>query len=113
MQLISRLNKGFRFLLCVIDMFSKYASVVPLKDKKGVTITNGFQKMFKESKRKASKIWVDKGSEFYNSSFEKWLKTNDIEMYSIDNERKSVVVERFIRTLKTKIYKYMTSISKK
>ena len=112
MQLISRLNKGFRFLLCVIDMFSKYASVVPLKDKKGVTITNGFQKMFKESKRKASKIWVDKGSEFYNSSFEKWLKTNDIEMYSIDNERKFVVVERFIRTLKTKIYKYMTSISK-
>ena len=56
MQLISRLNKGFRFLLCVIDMFSKYASVVPLKDKKGATISNGFQKMFKESKRKASKI---------------------------------------------------------
>ena len=112
MQLISRLNKGFRFLLCVIDMFSKYASVVPLKDKKDATISNGFQKMFKESKRKASKIWADKGSEFYNSSFEKWLKTNDIEMYSIDNERKSVVVERFIRTLKTKIYKYMTSISK-
>ena len=112
MQLISRFNKGFRFLLCVIDIFSKYAWVLPLKDKKGVTITNGFQKMLKESKRKANKIWVDKGSEFYNSSFEKWLKDNDIEMYSVDNERKSVVAERFIRTLKTKIYKYMTSISK-
>ena len=98
--------------MCVIDIFSKYAWVLPLKDKKGVTITNGFQKMLKESKRKANKIWVDKGSEFYNSSFEKWLKDNDIEMYSVDNERKSVVAERFIRTLKTKIYKYMTSISK-
>ena len=64
------------------------------------------------SERKPNKIWVDKGSEFYNSSFKKWLKDNDIEMYSIHNERKSVVAERFIRTLKNKIYKYMTSISK-
>ena len=66
----------------------------------------------KESDRKPNKIWVDKGSEFYNNSFKKWLKDNDIEMYSIHNEGKSVVAERFIRTLKTKIYKYMTSISK-
>ena len=62
--------------------------------------------------RKPNKIWVDKWSEFYNSSFEKRSKDNDIEMYSIHNEEKSVVTERFIRTLKTKIYKYMTSISK-
>ena len=66
----------------------------------------------KESDRKPNKIWVDKGSEFYNNSFKKWLKDNDIEMYSIHNEGKSVVAERFIRTLKTKIYKYMTLISK-
>ena len=66
----------------------------------------------KESNRKPNKIWVDKGSEFYNNSFEKWLKDNDIEMYSIHNEEKLVVAERFIRILKTKIYKYMTSISK-
>ena len=65
-----------------------------------------------KSGHKPSKIWVDKGSEFYNSSFKKWLKDNDIEMYSIHNEGKSVVAERFIRTLKNKIYKYMTSISK-
>ena len=65
-----------------------------------------------KSGHKPSKIWVDKGSEFYNSSFKKWLKDNDIEMYSIHNEGKSVVAERFIRTLKTKIYKYMTSVSK-
>ena len=112
MQLISKFNKGIRFLLCFIDIFSKYAWVIPLKDKKGITITNAFQKILKESNRKPNKIWVDKGSEFYNNSFKKWLKDNDIEMYSIHNEGKSVVAERFIRTLKNKIYKYMTSISK-
>ena len=98
--------------MCVIDSFSKYAWVVPLKDKKGVSIVNAFQKILKESDRKPNKIWVDKGSEFYNSSFKKWLKDNDIEMYLIHNEGKSVVAERFIRALKTKIYKCMTSISK-
>ena len=112
MQLISRFNKGFRFLLCVIDIFSKYAWVVPLKDKKGISIVNAFQKILKKSDRKPNKIWVDKRSEFYNNSFKKWLKDNDIEMYSIHNERKSVVAERFIRKLKTKIYKYMNSVSK-
>ena len=112
MQLISKFNKGFRFLLCVIDIFSKYAWVVPLKDKKGISIVNAFQKILKESDRKPNKIWVDKGSKFYNNSFKKWLKDNNIEMYSAHNEGKSVVAERFIKTLKTKIYKYMTSISK-
>ena len=69
MQLISKFNKGFRFLLCVIDIFSKYAWVVPLKDKKGITIVDAFQKILKESNRRANKIWVDKGGEFYNNSF--------------------------------------------
>ena len=69
MHLISMFNKGFRFLLCVIDIFSKYAWVVPLKDKKGISIVNAFQKILKESDRKPNKIWVDKGSEFYNNSF--------------------------------------------
>ena len=64
MQLISKFNKGFRFLLCVIYIFSKYAWVAPLKDKKGVIITNAFQKILKESNRKPKKIWVDKGREF-------------------------------------------------
>ena len=110
MQLISKLIKGFRFLLCVVDIFSKYAWVVSLKDKKGVSIVNTFEKISDKSRRKPNKIQVDKGSEFYNNSFKKWLKDNDIEMYSIHNKGKSVVAERFIRTLKTKIYKYMTSI---
>ena len=113
MQLISKFNKRFRLLLCVIGIFSKYAWVVPLKDKKGVTITNAFQKILKESNRhKPNKIWVDKGSEFYNNSFKKWLKDNNIDMYSTHNEEKSVLAERFVKTLKTKINKYMTSISK-
>ena len=112
MQLISKVNKGFRFLFCVIDIFSKYAWVVPLKIKKGISIVNAFQNILDKSERKPNKIWIDKGSEFYNNSFKKWLKYNDIEMYSIHNEGKSVVAERFIRTLKNKIYKYMTAISK-
>ena len=112
MQLLSKYNKGIRFLLCVIDIFSKYAWVVPLKDKKGISIVKAFQSILKQSNRKPNKIWVDKGSEFYNAYFKKWLQDNDIVMYSTQNEGKSVVAERFIRTLKSKIYKYMTSISK-
>ena len=71
MQLTSKFNKAFRFLLCVIDIFSKYAWVVPLKDKKGITITNAFQKMLKESNRKPNKIWVDRESEFCKNYVER------------------------------------------
>ena len=124
MQLLSRYNKGIRFSLCVIDIFSKYAWVVPLKDKKGISIVKAFQIILKQSINrqrdkdtsakhlKPTKIWVDKGSGFYNAYFKKWLRDNDIVMYSTHNEGKSVVAERFIRTLKSKIYKYMTSVSK-
>ena len=111
MQLLIRYNKGTRFLLGVFDIFSKYAWVVPLKDKKGISIVKAFQIILKQSNRKPNKIWVDKGSEFYNAYLKKWLRDNVV-MYSTHNEGKSVVPERFIRTLKGKIYKYMTSISK-
>ena len=110
MQLISKFNKGFRFLLCVIDIFSKYVSVVSLKDKKGVSIVNVFQKILKESDRKPNKIWVDERSEFYNNYFKKCLSNNGVEMYSTNNEGKSVIAERLIRTLKSKIHKCMTAI---
>ena len=66
MQLLSKYNKGIRFLLCVIDIFSKYAWVVPLKDKKGISIVKAFESILKQSNRKPNKIWVDQGSEFYN-----------------------------------------------
>ena len=71
MQLLRKYNKGIRFLLCVIDIFSKYASVDPLKHKKGVSIVKAFQSILKQSNRKPKKIWVDKGSEFYNAYFKK------------------------------------------
>ena len=100
MQLISKYNKEIRYLLCAIDLFRKYAFVVPLKDKKGTTIVNAFQSILGSTKRKPNKIWVDQGSEFYNTHLKKWLKDNNIEMYSTHNEGTSVVAERFIRTLK-------------
>ena len=111
-QLISKFNIQICFLLCVIDIFSKHAWVIPLKNKKGATITNAFQRILNDSKRKPNKIWIDKGSEFFNRSMKSWLQDNDIEIYSTHNEGKSVVAERFTRTLKTKSYKHMTSISK-
>ena len=104
MQLISKFNKRFKFLLCVIDIYSKYAWVVPLKDKKCVSIVNAFRKILKKSNRKPNKIWVDKGGEFYNRSIKSWFEKIDIEMYSAHNEGKSVVAERFIRTIKNKIF---------
>ena len=113
MKSLSKFHRGIKYLLCVINLFSKYAFVVPLKDKKDASIINAFQSILDQSKREPNKIWVDQGSEFYNSFFKKWLKDNDIVMYSTYNEGKSVVAERFIRTLKNKLHKHMTSISKK
>ena len=93
-------------------MYSKYAFVIPLKDKKGISIVNAFDKIIKQSNRKPNKIPVDQGGEFYNNVFKKWLSDNDIIMYSTYNEGKSVVAERFIRTLKNKLYKHMTATGK-
>ena len=113
MQSLSRKNKGIKYLLCAIDLFSKYAFVIPFKDKKGISIVNAFNKTIKQSNRKPNKTWVDQGGEFYNNVFEKWLPDNDIIIYSTYNEGKSVVAERFIRTLKNKLYKHMTATGKK
>ena len=84
--------------MCVIDIFSKYTLVAPLKDKKGVSIVDAFQKILDNSNRKPNKIRVYKVSYFYNSFLKKWLKDNDIEteMYTIHNEGKSVVAERLL-----------------
>ena len=81
-----------------------------MKDEKSITITNAFQNILKESNRKLNKIWVNKGSEFYNIAMESWLEKN-VEMYLTHNEGKSVVAERFIRTCKNKICKYITLIT--
>ena len=111
-QSLSKKNKDIKYLLCAIDLYSKYAFVIPLKDKKGISIVNEFNKAIKQFNRKPNKIWVDQGGEFYNNVFKKWLSDNDIIMYSTYNEGKSVVAERFIRTLKYKLYKHMTATSK-
>ena len=112
MQLISELKKGFRYLLCVIDIYSKYMWFVLSKDKKSITITNAFQKILDESGCKPNKVWEDKGSEFYHRSMKSWLQDNYIEMYSAHNEGKSVFAEKSIKKFKSKIHKYMISVSK-
>ena len=112
MQSLSRKSKGIKYLLRAIDLYSKYAFVVPLKDKKGISIVNAFNKIIKQSNKKPNKIWVDQGGEFYNNVFKNWLSVNDVIMYSTCNEGKSVVAGRFIRTLKNKLYKHMTATGK-
>ena len=107
MQSLSKYKRGIKYLFCAIDLFCKYAWVVPLKDKRGITIVNAFQKIISEG-RKPSKLWVDPGGEFYY----KLLKINIIEMYSTYNEGKSVVAKRFNRALKNKTFKHLTAVSK-
>ena len=112
MQSLSKYNKGIKNLLCVINLFSEYEWVIPLKYKKGVGIVNVFQSILDSPNRNPNKIWVDQGSEFCNNYFKDFLKINNIEIYSAYNERKSVIAERFIRTLKNKIFKHITALSK-
>ena len=85
MQSLSRYNKRIKYLLCAIDLFSKYAWVVPLKDKRGISIVNAFQNILDSSNRKPNKIWVDQGREFYKKLFKGFLKINNTEMYSTYN----------------------------
>ena len=112
MTLISKFNKGIKYLLCVIDLFSRYSWVIPLKNKKGDSIVEGLKKILDDTNKKPNKIWIDHGKEFCNNKFKIFLKNNDIEMYSTLNEGKSVAPERFIKTLQNKIYKHMTTIGK-
>ena len=104
MESLSSKNKNFKYLLCVIDIFTKYVWVKPLKDKKGKTGLNAFVKIVNESNRKPNKLWFNQGREFYNKLMQEWLDNNDILMYSTHNEGKSVIAEKFTKTLKAKIY---------
>ena len=104
MQSLGKYNKGIKYLLCAINIFSKYAWVVPLKDERGNSIVNAFREIISKG-RKPNKIWADQGGEFYNKLFKRFLKINDIKMYSTYNEGKSVVTERFITMSKYKIFK--------
>ena len=107
MQKFAKLNKGYRYLLTCIDIFSKFAWVIPLKNKKGITIKSALEKIF--NKRKPKFLWTDNGKEFYNKQVQDLLNENNIKLYSTNNsEIKSAVVERFNRTFKNMMYKKFT-----
>ena len=107
MQKFAKLNKGYRYLLTCIDIFSKFSWVIPLKDKRGITIKNALQKIF--NKRKPKFLWTDRGKEFYNKQVQDLLNENNIKLYSTNNsEIKSAVIERFNRTFKNMMYKKFT-----
>ena len=101
MQAFSKFNRGIKYLLAVIDVFSKYGWLVPLKDKMGKSVASTLKTIFKE--RHPEKMWVDKGKEFYNENVKSL-----VELYSTENEEKSSVVERWIRTMKERMWKYFT-----
>ena len=103
---LSSKNKSFNYLLSAIDIFTKYTWVKTLKDKTGKTVLNAFIEIVNDSNHKPSKLWVDQGRELYNQLIQEWL--DNILMQSAYNEGKSVIAERFIKTLKAKIYKKMT-----
>jgi hypothetical protein len=109
MQEWSKQNKGYRYMLNVVDVFSKYAWSVKLLDKKGKTVLAAFKQIVKSSGRKPGHLWVDQGKEFYNKDMDEWIKENDIIRYSTYGEHKSAVVERFNRTLKTIMWKRFTA----
>ena len=101
---LARFNKGYKFLLTCIDVFSKFAWVVPLKNKTGESLVNGFQSIL-DLGRSSEKLQTDKG-QFLNRNFQKFLKENNIHFFTTNSELKASVVERFNRTLKTRMWKY-------
>ena len=105
MQAFSKFNRGVRYLLTVIDVFSKYGWMLPLKDKTGKSLADTFKEIFKKSKRKPEKLGTDKGREFFN----KHVKELGVELYSTENEEKSSAAERWNRTMKEKMFKYFTA----
>ena len=107
MQQFSKWNKGYRYLLMVLDLFSKYGWIVPLKDKKGETVTEAFKTIFKKG-RKPQYLWTDKGKEYCNKNMKELLEKNGITLYSTENEEKSSVCERWNRTIKTRMWKQFT-----
>ena len=103
-------NDGERYILTIVDVFTRYAWAVPMKSKTAIDTFAAFISVVDSSKRQPERIWVDQGAEFYNSVFKKWMKAQDppVTMYSTFGESKSVIVERFNRTLKTKMWYFFT-----
>ena len=101
----ARFNKGYKSLLTCIDVFSKFAWVVPLKNKTGESLVNRFQSILYTG-RSPEKLQTDKGTEFLNRNFQSFLKEKNIHFFTTNSELKASVVERFNRTLKTRMWKY-------
>ena len=93
----------------VIDLFSKYGWIKPLRDKRSETVSKAFDEMFETSKRKPKILWSDKGSEFIHKHFKEFLKKKDIKLYHTENEKKSNVVERWNKTIKNKMWKMFSA----
>ncbi len=108
MQPLANENDGYRYLLVCIDVFSKFAWIVPLKNKTGPALVEAFKVILK-SDRKPQKIQTDQGTEFFNKHFKALMKQEDIQLYNTYNETKASIVERLIRTLKTKMWRFFTS----
>ena len=109
MQYYSSTNKGYKYILMVIDVFSKYGWAEPLKNKKGITIAKAFKNIWKSEQNMLPKyIWTDKGKEFDNKLFRDLLKKKNVHLYWTENEEKSTVVERWNRTIKSRMWKYFT-----
>ena len=109
MQKFSEWNKGVKYLVMVIDLFSKYGWIKPLRDKRSETVSKAFDEMFETSKRKPKILWSDKGSEFISKHFKEFLKKKDIKLYHTENEEKSNVVERWNKTIKNKMWKMFSA----
>ena len=103
-------ERGFKYILTIVDVFSKFGWAIPLKSKTGIEMTETFEKILKESGRVPKKIWSDKGKEYYNKIFLKFLKDHSIELYSVESEIKCSVAERFNRTLKEMMYRKFTEL---
>ena len=106
MQPYSRLNKGYKYLLTVIDVYSKYAWIIPLKNKSSLSIIDAFNELFKS--RIPKKLWTDSGKEFVNKEFKQFLTKNNVEIYQTYNEGKAVVIERLNRMIKEKMWRFFT-----
>ena len=105
----SKWNKSIKYLLMVIDVFSKYGWIVPLKDKKTESVSLAFDHIFKKSKRKPEKLWTDKGSEFISKHFKDFLRRHNITLYHTQNEEKLSIVERWNKTMKNKMWKMFSA----
>ena len=107
MKKLAKENDGYKYILMVIDVFSKFGWVAPIRTKSGEAVKSALENIF--IKNKPLKIWADKGTEFYNVKVKALLKKNNIEIYSTENEEKCSVVERWNRTIKSQLWKYFTA----